>query len=217
MRKQFLHSPVETINLECETTENGRYYITPKGDRLKSVTTILGEKLNNEWLEEWRARIGNEQADRIAAKAARRGTAVHALAERYLLNEDNYIQNTMPHYVMAFESIRKVLNNHVNNIYAIEAPVYSKALKTAGRVDVVAEYDGIRSIIDFKTSSKIKSEEQIYSYFIQTTCYSMMFERMYNLSVPQIVIIMTIDNEPIAKIFNKSRNQYVKDVLDIFA
>jgi hypothetical protein len=216
MRKVFSHSLIESVNLECETTEHGRYYITPQGDRFKSVTTILGEKLDNEWLKEWRDRVGNKKADQIITRATKRGTAVHALAERYLLNESDYIQNAMPHYVLAFEAIKKVLNNHVNTIYAIEAPVYSKALKTAGRIDVVAEYDGIRSIIDFKTSNKIKNEEQIYSYFIQTTCYSMMFERMYNLSVPQIVIIITIDNEPVAKIFNKDRNQYVKDVLNIF-
>ena len=216
MRKIFSHSLVETINLECETTENGRYYITPKGDRLKSVTTILGEKLNNIWLEEWRSHIGSEKADRIAAKAARRGTAVHGLAERYLLNEENYIKNALPHYVMAFDAIRKALDSHIGTVYAIEAPVYSKALKTAGRVDVVAEFDGVLSVIDFKTSNRIKNEGKIHSYFLQTTCYSMMFERMYNVSVPQIVIIMSVDHEPTALIFKKNRNQYVKEVLEVF-
>src|SRR5208337_2277505 len=216
MRKMFYHSLVETINLDCETTECSRYYITPKGDRFKSVTTILGEKLNNIWLEEWRARVGSEKADRIAAKAARRGTIVHGLAERYLLNFENYIEKTLPNYVISFEAIRKALDSHVGTVYAIEAPVYSTALKTAGRVDVVAEFDGILSVIDFKTSNKIKTEEKIHSYFLQTTAYSLMFEKMYNISVPQIVIIMAVDDEPKALIFKKNRNQYVREVLDIF-
>lgn len=215
-RKIFSHSLVEYIHLECETTENGRYYITPKGDRFKSVTTILGEKLDHSWLEEWRSRVGDIKADQITAKAARRGSAVHGLAERYLLNEKNYIKGTMPHYVMPFEAIRKALEGRVGTVYAIEAPLYSTALKTAGRVDVVAEFDGIISVIDFKTSNRKKKEEDIYSYFLQTTCYSLMFERMYNIPIKQIVIIMAVDDELTATIFKKNRNDYVKEVLNIF-
>ena len=215
MRKIFEHKLVEKINLICEDTENGRYYITPHG-KFRSVTTILGEKLDNCWLEEWRNKIGIEKADRIVAKATKRGTAVHGLAERYLLNFENYIEKTLPHHLSSFEAIRKVLEAHIGPVFGIEIPVYSLALKSAGRVDVVAEFDDILSVIDFKTSNRIKTEEQIHSYFLQTTCYSMMFERMYNVSVPQIVIIMSVDDEPEAQVFVKNRNDYVKDVLKIF-
>ncbi len=215
MRKTFPHSLVENIVLKSEDTDNGRYYLTPYG-KFRSVTTILNEKYNNIWLEEWRNRIGEEKADQIAAKAAKRGNAVHGLAERYLLNEKNYIKDTLPHYVMTFEAIRKALEAHVGVVYAIEAPVYSLALRTAGRVDAVAKFDKTVSVIDFKTSNRKKKEEDIHSYFLQTTCYSMMFERMYNISIPQIVIIMAVDDEPIPLIFVKKRNNYVKEVLDIF-
>jgi hypothetical protein len=216
MRKIFPHCLVESIDLKCKMGENGRFYVAPNGEHLRSVTTILDEKLNKDWLKEWKRRVGEEKADRIKRKAAKRGTAVHDMAQRYLLNEKDYIKGTLPHYVMAFDSVKKVLDKHVGVIYAIETPLYSLTLKTAGRIDLVAEYDEILSVIDFKTANRKRIEEQIHSYFLQTTAYSLMFERLYNINISQIVIIMTVDNEPEAQIFIKNRNDYVKEVLEIF-
>ena len=215
MRKYFKHSLVPYFDLECETTETGRYYHTPAG-KLPSVTTVLKEKLDNSWLEEWYSRVGLEKASRISAQAMKHGTAVHAIAERYLLNEDDYIKGALPHHVMAFEAIRMALDSSTGTIYAIEALLYSKFLNTAGRLDMAAEFNGIPSIIDFKTSKKKKTEEQIYSYFLQTTCYSMMFERLYGITVPQIVIIMAVEDEIMPLIFVKNRKRYIKEVLKIF-
>jgi ATP-dependent exoDNAse (exonuclease V) beta subunit len=88
-------------------------------------------------------------------------------------------------------------------------------LKTAGRCDLIAEYDGVPSVIDFKTSRKLKKEEWIESYFLQTTVYSMMFESMYKIKVPQIAILIAVDHEP-PQVFVKDRGHYVNRVLDIF-
>ena len=54
------------------------------------------------------------------------------------------------------------------------------------------------------------------SYFLQATVYSMMFEWIYKISVPQIVIIIAVDNEKTPQVFKLERSQYVNRVLEIF-
>jgi genome maintenance exonuclease 1 len=106
-------------------------------------------------------------------------------------------------------------DKHVDNILGIELPLYSTVLKTAGRCDLIAEFDGVPSIIDFKTSRRLKKEEWIESYFLQTTVYSMMFEYMYKIEIPQIAILIAVDHEE-PQLFVKDRGEYVNRVIEIF-
>lgn len=192
-----------------------RHYALPDGTLVPSVTTVLGEKLNKDGLIEWRARVGEEEAKKISTQAANRGTAIHTMAERYILNEENYLRDQMPVNVDTFKSLKPILDDHVDNILGIELPLYSKALNTAGRTDLVAEYDGRLSIIDFKTSRKLKKIEYIESYLLQATVYSMMFEWIYKISVPQIAILIAVDHEEPQK-FVLDRAPYVNRVLEVF-
>jgi ATP-dependent exoDNAse (exonuclease V) beta subunit len=203
--------------LTTQTINGQRYYVLPDGvTKLKSVTTILSEKLDKTALLEWRKRVGEEEANRISAQSTRRGNSIHKIAERYVLNEENIYQNEMPVNVESFQPIKSALDAHVDNILGVELPLCSKALGCAGRTDLVAEYDGKVSIIDFKTSKKLKKEEWIESYFLQSTVYSMMFERIYSISVPQIVIILTVDNERTPQTFVMERSRYVNRVIELF-
>jgi genome maintenance exonuclease 1 len=203
--------------LTTQTINGQRYYLLPDGiTKLKSVTTILSEKLDKTALLEWRKRVGEEEANRISAQSTRRGNSIHKIAERYVLNEENIYQNEMPVNVESFQPIKSALDAHVDNIFGVELPLCSKALGCAGRTDLVAEYDGKVSIIDFKTSKKLKKEEWIESYFLQSTVYSMMFERIYSISVPQIVIILTVDNEKTPQTFVMERSRYVNKVIELF-
>jgi genome maintenance exonuclease 1 len=189
--------------------------VLPDGDKFRSVTTVLGDALDKTALLEWKKKVGEEEAQKITTQAARRGTAVHTLCENYVLNKDNYIENAVPSSVDSFLNIKSVLDFNVDNILGIETPLYSKALKTAGRCDLIAEYNGIPSVIDFKTSRKLKKEEWIESYFLQTTVYSMMFEQLYKIKIPQIVVIISVDPEG-PQVFQKNRSDYVNRVLEIF-
>jgi CRISPR/Cas system-associated exonuclease Cas4 (RecB family) len=215
MRKFFNNFLVERHNLITENTESGRFYRTPKG-RFRSVTTVITEKQDKRWLEAWRARVGELEAKRITTQSARLGTAVHNIAERYLLNIDPYVDKAMPLHVEAFKPIKKALDASVDHVYGAELPLYSVALKAAGKTDVVAQYDCVNSVIDFKTSRRIKKECDIEGYFLQSTAYSLMFETMYGISVPRIVIIMTVtgENEPL--LFVKDRGKYVNKVINLF-
>jgi len=205
------------VELTTETIDGQRHYVLPDGiTKLKSVTTIISEKSDKTALYEWRKRVGDEEANRISTQAARRGTSIHKIAERYILNEENIYKDEMPINVEMFKTIKNTLDRHVDNILGVELPLYSKALKCAGRTDLVAEYDGRLSIIDFKTSRKPKKEEWIENYFIQSTVYSMMFEWTYKFSVPQIAIIIAVDDEKTPQTFVMERSKYVERVLEVF-
>jgi len=215
--KKFKHNFVPFVELENEYINGQRYYVLPDGvTKLKSVTTILGEKTDKTALLEWRKKVGDAEADRISNQATRRGTSIHTIAERYVLNEENIFRDQMPVNIDSFKPIQDTLDEHVDNIFGIEMPLYSKALGCAGRTDLVAEYDGKLSIIDFKTSRRLKKEEWIENYFLQSTVYSMMFEWTYKIAVPQIAIIITVDDEKTPQTFVTERSKYVNRVLEIF-
>ena len=215
MRKQFKHNMVPEIEMTTESINGRRHYVLPDGRKFRSVTTVLSENMDKTALLEWRKKVGEEEAQKISTQAARRGTAVHSIAERYVLNEDNYILDSMPSGIDSFNSIKTLLDEHVDNILGVELPLYSSALETAGRCDLIAEFNGVPSVIDFKTSRRLKKEEWIESYFLQTTCYAMMFERLYEIPVPQIVIMIAVDHEE-PQLFVRNRKDYIKRVIDIF-
>ena len=215
--KTFNHTMVPFTELLTETIGGKRHYLLPDGvSKLKSVTSILDEKLDKTALYEWRRRVGEAEANKVSTQSSRRGTAVHKLAERYVLNEKNIYKDQMPSNVETFQPIKLALDEHVDNIMGIELPLYSKALGCAGRTDLVAEYDGVVSIIDYKTSRKEKKLEWIESYILQTTIYAMMFERLYKIAVPQIAIIVSVDNEKTPQTFVLERDLYVDRVLKLF-
>ena len=205
-------------DLETETINGKRFYKTPEGLLYPSVTTITGQHGKDKILE-WRRRVGEEEANRISTKASNRGTKVHKICENYLNNEEDYartnpahIHKTMPDSIAMFKSLQPLLDEHVNNIHALEIPLYSHHLKVAGRVDCIAEYDGKLSIIDFKTSGKLKEESWIKGYFMQCSAYAVMYEERTGIPVSQIVIMIAVDSE-YPQVFIKKRNDYIKDFI----
>ena len=213
--KGFLHNPVYLPDLETEYVDGKRYYKTPAGN-LPSVTTVLGQKLKNPGLEAWKARVGEEEAKRVSTQAAGRGSAVHLLCEKYLSNDPDYKRGAMPFNVVTFSSIKKHLDLCIGTVYGLEVPLWSKRLGTAGRTDLLAGWLGVNSVIDFKTSKRRKEEEDIQSYFLQATVYSLMAEELTEHKFPQIVVAIAVDHDD-AQIFVKNRDDYVDRALEIFA
>ena len=182
--------------LEADTTENGRFYTTPSGQILPSITTVLSVK-NKSGLDAWRKRVGEEEANRIMNQAALRGTAVHQLAEDYVNNEKDWSKGAMPANLFTFNTIKPLLDKHLNNVWIQEAPLYSEKLSVAGRVDCIAEWNGVLSIIDYKTSKRFKKREYVESYFIQEAAYAAMFLERTGVPIKQIVTVIAVDdNEP---------------------
>lgn len=215
MRKYFKHNLVPEINITSETIDGSRYYTLENGKKYRSVTTIISQKSDKTALLEWKKRVGEEEAKRVTAMASSRGTAVHSIAEKYVLNQDDYSENVSPINLDTFNSIKPFIDKYIGTIYGIELPLYSDLLNAAGRTDVVADFDGTLSIVDFKTSKKEKKEEWIRNYFIQTTAYALMYEEMYSVKVPQIAIMIAVDNDP-AQLFVKKTKDYYQDVKRFF-
>jgi genome maintenance exonuclease 1 len=184
--------PVSLPDLKSETFPDGkRYYTLEDGTKLPSVTTVLGAQ-KKQAIMEWRRRVGEEEANRVSRKATSRGTNVHTLCERYLNNEA--LGDIMPDAKEMFASLKPLLNR-IDNIHYQECALWSKQLEMAGRVDCIGEFDGKLSVIDFKTSKKIKSEAHIEDYFWQTTAYALMYEEMIGTPIDDIVIIMAVEDE----------------------
>lgn len=188
---------IELPVLTRKTTEEGRRYFTPDGNAYPSITTVLSI-IGKEAIIAWRKRVGEEEANKISRQAATRGTAVHKLAEDYVDNVENWKGKHMPANIMTFNTIKPILDEHIDNIWFQEVFLYSDKLKCAGQVDCIAEYDGVLSIIDFKTSRRVKKEEDITNYFIQMCFYAAAFLERTGIAIKQAVVIMAVDgNEPL--------------------
>ena len=196
-------------DLKSETHKDGkRYYTTPDGFRLPSVTTVLGA-MKKEAIMAWRAKVGEEVANAISKKATSRGTNVHSMCEEYLNNEKLGVY--MPDAYEMFLSIKPYLNK-INNIHYQEQSLWSTQLGMAGREDCIAEYEGELSVIDFKTSRKIKSHEDIEDYFWQTTAYALMYEELIGQPIHDLVIIMAVeDNKPL--IFKQKTEDHIEGLV----
>ena len=210
MRKKFNHNIIELgyEDLVAETTDTGRTYKCPDGSSFNSVTTVL-KVLSEDAIQAWRRRVGEDVANKIGVRAANRGTAVHSIIERYLDNNVEYDKDVMPDVLSTFKDVQPILDEHISEILGLEAPLYSKHLKLAGRVDCVGMFDNKLSIIDFKTSRKIKKKEWIHNYFAQASAYAIMFEERTGIPVPQLVIIIAVDNEE-PQVFVEKRDDWTE-------
>ena len=192
----FVHESLEIIgDVKQKNISGKRLYETPDGN-FPSITTVLSS-LSKASIQEWRNRVGAEEANRISTQASRRGTKTHSIIEDYLQNKQDYLSGHMPDSIELFKSVQSILDIHVDNIYGIEVALWSKDLGVAGRCDCISEYDGELSILDWKTSSKPKKEEWVESYKLQGTAYAKMYEERTGIKITQVVIVIAVsDNSP---------------------
>ena len=105
------------------------------------------------------------------------------------------------------------LDNNLNKVYAQEAPLYSDHLGLAGRVDCVGVWDGKNSIVDYKTSRKVKKKEWVSNYFMQCAAYAIMWEERTGMPITQLVVLIAVDdNEP--QVFVEHRDNWTEKLID---
>jgi genome maintenance exonuclease 1 len=205
----FVHNPIKTPKLERFHIDGKRFYKKVDSEELKnyiSITTITSH-YGKEKFKNWRLRVGDEEADRITKAATNRGTQTHTLIEHYLENQP--LPKSAPLPKILFDVARPELNK-INNILGIEIPLYSDHLGIAGTVDTIAEYNGILSIIDYKTSQKPKPKEWIENYFVQCVAYACMLYEITGIKIEQLVIIMTCENGEVEVYIEKDLKKYIK-------
>ena len=204
----FIHNEVSVPELSTKNLNRKRFYQTPDGKLYPSITTVL-QKRKMAGLMEWRKNVGDDVANYIARTAAHRGTKVHHMCEDFLNNnfdEEIHKKNFLP-YVL-FGQMKPVLMQKVNNILAQECGLYTDKYKVAGRVDCIAEYNGVKSIIDFKTSRKERNDEWNESYYIQASAYAEMFEERTGIEINQIVILV-VTEDGVVQEFVKDKGEYI--------
>ena len=216
--KKFNHTPVKLEKIKATTNNGNRLYETPSGDLYPSITTVLSPR-NKKGLMEWRKRVGEDVANHVARTAAARGTKVHHMCEDYLNNmfiDDpekwaQHKKNFLPYCL--FEQLKNQTFDNINDIYAQEAGLYSDKYKVAGRVDCIARYKGDISIIDFKTSTKERSDDWNENYYIQGSAYAEMFEELTGISTNQVVILV-VTEDGTGQEFVKQKSDYIDLLVD---
>ena len=208
----FTHTPPinELPPLKAKNVNGKRFYehLETK-EAYPSITSVLSIR-DKKGLHEWRQKVGEEVANHVMIQAANRGTAVHNMVEDYLNNVDleqvdKYKKQFLPR--MMFNVLKPELSK-INNIRLQEAQMFSSDYTVAGRVDCIAEYDGVLSIVDFKTSTKEKNESWIENYFIQGSAYAEMFKEHFGEEVTQVVILI-VTEEGTTQVFKKNKVDYL--------
>ena len=167
-----------------------RLYLTPDGESLPSVTTVLSKTKDKSGLDRWRKRVGEKTAEKIIADSARIGTALHLYIEHYV-NGHGYKDLTdvgKKAQTMAQVIIDEGLKD-VTEIWGSEVHLYYPG-KYAGTTDMVGLYKGRPAIIDFKQTNKPKKREWVQDYLMQLAAYAHAHNNLFNTEIDQGVVLM---------------------------
>jgi len=209
----FNHVPVDIPEVSTKNINKKRFYDTPTGF-YPSITTVLGvRKEKKEGLRLWRERVGNDVANHIMRTAAGRGTAVHHMCEDFLNNKEviQEEQKFLPWCL--FSQLKPTLTKSINNIFAQECGLWSEKYRVAGRVDVIAEWNGVPSIIDFKTSRSERKDDYNFEYYMQAAAYAEMFEERTGIEINQIVILV-VTEDGLVQEFVKEKHEYLPHLIE---
>lgn len=209
----FIHESLDWNDLDSVQEDGKRFYLTPSGKKYPSMTTVL-QLMTAEGIAKWRARVGDEVANKVSAQASRRGTLMHKLCEDYVNNEEVDTESLMPLDLQNFNALKEQMDKHFGKVYGQEIALYSDFLEMAGRVDCIAEYKGKLSIIDYKTSKKVKKRSNIKNYFMQAAGYAVMFEEIFKKPINNLVILMSVDHEGVVE-FVEKRDDHIHDLIQL--
>jgi genome maintenance exonuclease 1 len=160
------------------------------GSRLPSVTTVLAQTKNQQFLKDWKDRVGKEEAERIKNLSSRRGTAMHKFLENHIqgVGYDDLTPIGCEAKPMAEKIIEKGFES-VEEYYGSEVMLHYPGL-FAGSTDLVCLHDGLETVVDFKQSNRPKKKEWIEDYYIQVAAYAMAHDEVYRSTIRQAVIMI---------------------------
>ena len=167
-----------------------RLYLTPDGESLPSVTTILNKTKDKAFLKQWRAKIGEKKAEQIIRDSSQIGTALHLYIER-LVNGEQYKDLTKIG-IQAEKMAKKIVEEafkDIEDVWGSEVHLYNPG-KYAGTADMIAMYKGRPSIIDFKQTNRPKKREWVQDYLMQLAAYAQAHNALFNTEIDQGVILM---------------------------
>jgi len=202
------------------TTSNAlgmRWYEVPSGDKYPSITSVLGKRPGKQkGLQEWRDRVGEHEANKIARKGANRGTAFHNIVEDFLTMreikfEDKLENDHKSRHLLAwamFLSVKKLIEESVGDIFLMEQSMYSARYKVAGRCDLISIFDGVPTVVDWKTAATMKREEWNEDYYVQCAAYASMYSDYTGDQIDDLAIVM-VDEQGEVEVFKKKVSDYL--------
>lgn len=180
--------------------EGKRRYLTPDGEKLPSVTTILDATKSEESkqaLANWRKRVGQQKAQEITTEAAGRGTRMHKWIEDYIKTGEIGTPGSNPYSIQSHQMATSIITQGLvkcNEYWGTEVPLYYPKIY-AGTTDLCGVHDGSEAIMDHKQSNKLKKREWIDDYFVQLAAYANAHNEVHGTNIQKGVIFMcTADN-----------------------
>jgi len=197
-----------------------RYYQVDDTTVYPSITSIISF-INRKKFASWRARVGNEAANRKCKKATTRGTKFHRVAEEYFLNGDymSLEEYQIPLIQLMFKAVKPHFDDRFDNIYHQETKMLSHKLCLAGTVDMICEVDGELSVVDFKTGESEKPVEWLEDYFVQLVAYWAMYSENTGLVPKKLVVCLVGENGDVQIVERRNIMDYMtilKDYVDQF-
>ena len=171
--------------IEKKSVEGKRKYLTPDGNAVASVTTVLDATKDKTHLIAWRKRVGEKKAQEITTEAAGVGTRMHKYLEDYVETGEWPTPGSNPYAQQAHKMAEQIRENalaHVDEIWGSEVQLYVPQMY-AGTTDLVGQYKGQPAIMDFKQSNKPKKEEWIVDYFLQLVAYAEAHNEMFGTNI----------------------------------
>ena len=208
---EFIHEKIDLgyEKLDRVDSHDGRRYITAAGNAYPSVTAITS-LVNEGAIQEWRNRVGEEKANAISLKASTRGTQVHSIIEKYINNEDT--SDFLPHIKQSLENLKPLIDKHDTKVFGTEVALYSDHLQVAGTCDAIVEWDGIPTIVDWKTSRRPKKKANIGNYFMQLAAYAVMWEERTGMACNATRIVMDVDDfHPV--MYKETRDAHIEEFI----
>ena len=203
------------LELERHTIDESRYYQVDDQSMYPSVTSVISF-INRKKFADWRARVGEEEANRKTKHATTRGTRLHKVWEVYLQNGDykSLDEWEIPLIQLMFQAYKFYLDTRLDNIYQQETTMKSDKLCLAGTVDLICEVDGELAIVDFKTSAKEKPEEWLEDYFVQLSAYWAMFSERTGVVPKKLVVFLVGENGDVQIVERRNIMKYLTTLRD---
>jgi len=169
--------------------DSGRIYDVA-GYRLPSVTSILSRTKDQGFLKQWKAKVGEAEAERIKNLSSVRGTAMHKYLESYI-QEIGYedLTDTGEQARSMAEKVIEIGLAPVDEYYGSEVTMYYPGLY-AGQTDLVCMHNGEDAIVDFKQSNRPKKKEWIEDYYLQIAAYAMAHDYVHGSTINKGVIMV---------------------------
>lgn len=188
--------------------------LADQAEKYPGVTRVLGGTKDMSGLNAWRARVGEEEADRIVNESKAIGTSLDTIfndslgPNRASFNIESY--KGEPGYKL-FHQLAGYIK-HIDPI-CVQMKVFNNHLRYMGYIDCFGLYKGQLAVIDCKNTKREKREEYLEDYYLQCTAYAMALQQMYGFAPKKIVLLMARRDSNFPQVVIRDTKEFVPAVI----